>query len=138
MDRFKKQWNFFYEIEYKHIHHAQDVDGFRDYFDNYPLSPYEMFCAIDKLMIDNSKLRSKLHESKQRYHALNAKKSSTVSTNFDHWLSEILAADPYYMVNIVCSYYDSCGICPYCAICNYGCNKQFDTFLQSVYKDSKN
>ena len=33
-------------------------------------------------------------------------------TNFEVWLEEILANDPHYMINITCSYYDHCSVCP--------------------------
>ena len=33
-------------------------------------------------------------------------------TFFDEWLEEILKCDPHYKFNIVCNYYDECGICP--------------------------
>ena len=63
-----------------------------------------------------------------------AKNIKKPQTNFDHWLSEILDADPAYMFNIVCYYYDACSECPFYDICKTCHSTKLLTYLQSIYQ----
>ena len=62
-------------------------------------------------------------------------KITNLQTNFEHWFSEILDADPAYMFNIVCNYYDACSECPFHSICKCGNSTELLTFLQSAYQE---
>ena len=39
--------------------------------------------------------------------------------NFEKLLSEIIKSDPYYMITLLCGYYDECACCPLHDKCLY-------------------
>ena len=133
MNKFTKQWNILDNAVNTSPIIPNDYAGFRSFYQYHLVVPYHFYYALDLLMQENSKLRRKLHESKQRAKSWHLRYDSEVEinnklmdsvndltktirdipieTNGTHWFRQMCRDYPMKAKQIMCLY-GTCETCP--------------------------